>query len=271
MVPALIILALWVALLAPGVVKWLRTHKPSTSVASFHRQLRLLEHTGPKLVEPAYRLEGEDRRVTEREEPPPPAPVPRLVLLPSGATPKEPTTMRHADRFQDRYEDPYEDPYAVDEADQRAWDDPRAEPAPLHATRSQRTVRAPRHDDYDYDDELEYEDEDVPVRVLTPARARTRRKRILIGLGAVAAATLVFGMLPGLGLLWAVTLVCVLALAGYLALMFYASNTGLYGNDALERLTPVARTVIAPYPDRSSRYDDEGDDGWQSDRIAAAR
>jgi len=52
--------------------------------------------------------------------------------------------------------------------------------------------------------------------------------------------------------------------------MFYASNTGLYGNDALERLTPVARTVIAPYPDRSSRYDDEGDDGWQSDRIAAA-
>ena len=264
MVPALIILALWVALLAPGVVKWLRTHKPSTSIASFHRQLRLLEHTGPKLVEPAYRLEGEDRRVTEWEEPAPPARVPRLVLLPSGATPKEPTTMRHADRYQDRYEDPYG---AVDDVDQAAWDDPWAEPEPRHATRSYRTVRTPRYDDYEYDDDLDYEDDEAPMRVLTPARAKSRRKRIIIGLGVTAAVTFVFGLMPSLGMLWLLTFASVLALACYLGLMFYASNAGLYGHDALERLTPVARTVIQPYPDRASRYDDE----WESERIAAAR
>ena len=69
-------------------------------------------------------------------------------------------------------------------------------------------------------------------------------------------------------MLWVVSLLGVVALVGYLALMFYASNAGLYGNDALERLTPVARTVISPYTERASRYDD---DEWEHDRIAAAR
>ena len=264
MLPALIILALWVALLTPGVVKWLRNHKPSTSIASFHRQLRLLEHTGPKLVEPAYRLEGEDERLTEWEEPPPPARVPRLVLLPTGETPKESTTMRH--HRQDRYEDGYADDDVLGEP---AFDDPwaRGEAAYEPATRSHRTVRTPRFDEYGYDEEV-YEDDDEPLHVLTPARARSRRTRILWGLGGAIAASFVLGLLPGLGILWAVSLIGVVALVGYLALMFYASNAGLYGNDALERLTPVARTVISPYAERASRYDDEG---WEPDRIAAAR
>ncbi len=263
MLPALIILALWVALLTPGAVKWFRTHRPSTSVASFHRQLRLLEHTGPKLVEPAYRLEGADERVTEWEEPPAPARTPRLVLLPTGETQKESTTMRH--HHQDRYEDPYGD----DLAHEPAWDDPwePQDAAYEPATRSYRTVRAPRYDDYGYDDEREIDDE-PPVRVLTPARARSRRTRILWGLAGVTVATFILGLLPDLGILWAVSLLGVVALVGYLVLMFYASNAGLYGNDALERLTPIARTVIAPYHERVERYDDEG---WESDRIAAAR
>jgi hypothetical protein len=266
-VPALIILALWVALLAPGVVKWLRTHKPTTSIASFHRQLRLLEHTGPKLVEPAYRLEGEDERVTEWEEPAPPVRTPRLVLLPSGASQKEPATMRHASRYQDRYEDRGEDPYGVVDDEQAAWDDPWAEPAPLHATRSYRTVRSPRYDEYDYDEDDAFDD-GGPLPGLSPEHARTRRKRIIVGLSAAIGATFILGLLPSLGVLWAVSLVGVIALIAYLGLMFYAANAGLYGNDDLERLTPVARTVISPYTDRASRYDD---DGWESDRIAAAR
>jgi hypothetical protein len=128
-------------------------------------------------------------------------------------------------------------------------------------------VRTPRFDEYGYDDEV-YEDEDEPLHVLTPARARSRRTKILWGLGGAVVASFVFGLLPGLGMLWAVSLIGIVALVGYLALMFYASNAGLYGNDALERLTPVARTVISPYAERASRYDDEG---WESDRIAAAR
>lgn len=277
MVPALIILALWVALLAPGVVKWLRNHKPPTSVASFHRQLRLLERSGPKLVEPAYRLGGRDNRVTEWEAPPPPTRAARLVLLPTGANTKEPTTMGHDDRYQDRYEgryrDPFEDPYAADEQrSEPAWDDPWAEPAPLREppTRAHRTLRAPRAEEYDYDDELVYDDEgDAAPRVLSPSRAKSRRARIVVGLGAAIVLSFVFSFLPGLSILWMVSIFAVVALVGYLGLMFYAANAGLYGHDALERLTPVARTVISPYSDRSSRYDD--DDGWESDRIAAAR
>ncbi len=173
--------------------------------------------------------------------------------------------MRH--HRQDRYEDAYA--YDDDLADEPAFDDQwaPAEAAYEPVTRSHRTVRTPRYDEYGYDDEA-YEVEDEPVHVLTPARARSRRTRILWGLGAATVASFVLGLLPGLGILWAVSLLGVVALVGYLALMFYASNAGLYGNDALERLTPVARTVISPYADRPPRYDDEE---WAPDRVAAAR
>jgi hypothetical protein len=275
--PALIILALWAALLAPGAVRWLRRRKPTTSIASFHRQLRLLEHTGPKLVEPAYRLEGEDDHVTEREVPPPPPRVPRLVLLPAAATPKEPTM-----RYDDRYDDAYEDPFRpADRQVDAAWDDPWAGEDELDPpTRSHRTVRAPRADDYEdaYDegDDYDYDYDDgyghggrrrhaAPVPVLSPDRARARRTRILAGLGAAIVVSFVFGFLPSLGLLWIVTLLGVVALGAYLVLMLYASNQGLYGHDSLARVTPVARTVISPY---ESTRDDER---WESDRVAAAR
>jgi hypothetical protein len=261
-VPALIILALWVALLAPGVIRWLRNHKPSTSIASFHRQLRGLEHTGPKLMEPAYRLEGEEERLTEWVAPPPPPKVPRLVLLPSGGPSKE-STMRHhrQDAYDDLYEDDghFDDPYG----EEAAYDDPwgRAEPEP--ATRSYRTVRTPRYDDYEYDDDLV----EAPVVVLSPERAKARRTRILAGLGAAVLVSFVLGLL-GMTILWAVTLISVIALVGYLGLMFYASNAGMYGNDTLARVTPVARSVVTPYGDHRARIDD---DEWQPERIAAAR
>jgi hypothetical protein len=262
-VPALIILSLWVALLAPGVIRWLRNHKPSTSIASFHRQLRGLEHTGPKLMEPAYRLEGEEERLTEWVAPPPPPKVPRLVLLPSGGPSKEPSMRHHRqDAYEDRYADDghFDDPYGEEEA---AWDDPwgRADAEP--ATRSYRTVRTPRYDDYEFEDDVV----DAPDVVLSPERAKARRTRILAGLGAAILVSFVLGLV-GMTLLWVVTLLSVIALVCYLGLMFYASNAGMYGNDTLARVTPVARSVVTPYADRRSRVDD---DEWQPERVAAAR
>jgi hypothetical protein len=267
-VPAIIILALWVALLAPGVVKWLRSHTPSTSIASFHRELQGLEHTGPKIVEPAYRLEDEDQRLTERVDEPPTVRAPRLVLLPTGATAKE-STMGYEDRYQDRYQDRYEDPRRITGeevyAQQGAWDDPwgRDEAAYEPETRANRTVRAPRYDEYD---ELDARDE-APVHALSATSARTRRTRILAGLGVAIVGTFVFGLLPDLSILWAVTLLSVAALVGYLVLMFYASNAGMYGNEPLARITPVARTVIPAYAERTYAYEED----WESERIAAAR
>jgi hypothetical protein len=53
----LLILALaWIVLLAPSGWKWFSGRRAGASIDSFHRELHLLEHTGPKLIAPAFRL-----------------------------------------------------------------------------------------------------------------------------------------------------------------------------------------------------------------------
>jgi hypothetical protein len=47
---------LWVVVLAPSVLRRIRERGGVGSVDHFHHQLELLEHAGPKLVTPAYRL-----------------------------------------------------------------------------------------------------------------------------------------------------------------------------------------------------------------------
>ena len=107
--------------------------------------------------------------------------------------------------------------------------------------------------------------------VLSPDRARSRRTRILAGLGGAIALTFLVGLLPGMSVLWAVTLLSVVALGSYLGLMFYASNAGFYGHEQPVRSTPIARAVMPVYADTDTGYASGYDDGWQSDRIAAAR
>jgi hypothetical protein len=86
------------------------------------------------------------------------------------------------------------------------------------------------------------------------------------------AATFLIGLVSGLTILWAITVVSLLALACYLGLMYYASNTGLYG--APEGSRPIARAVLPPYDARDGFADDEDDfddEDWGEPRIAAAR
>jgi hypothetical protein len=56
----LVLVVLWVAVLTPRLVRHFREGRSHSSIDSFHQQLHLLERTGPKLVEPAYRLEVRD-------------------------------------------------------------------------------------------------------------------------------------------------------------------------------------------------------------------
>ncbi|HUD68847.1 MAG TPA: hypothetical protein VMQ40_01275 [Acidimicrobiales bacterium] len=253
MLPALIILALWVALLAPGVVKWIRHHQRATSIASFHRQLRLLEHSGPNLIEPAYRLGGQDELVAERDAPRVPAAAPRLVLVHSSH--KE-STMRYDDRHDGRYEEPYAEPLEAPEA----WDDPWQRDVDHHepVARSRRTVRVP----YEYEDE-----EPEGFTVLSADHARVRRTRIIAGLAIAIAGSFFVGLVSGLTVLWAVTVVALVALGGFLALMYYASSTGMYGQRSDADLTPVARAVMPV----GTGYAEDYDDDWESDRFAVAR
>ncbi len=275
MVPALIILFLWVALLAPGVVKWLKNHQRSTSIASFHRQLRKLEHSGPKLVEPAYRLGGQDVQRSELDAEVGPARVPRLVLVPTGASEKE-STMRYDDRYEERgdrygrHVDPFGQP-DDDLRDDPDYDDPWARGDGRDApTRAHRAVRTSRYDAY-HDAELAELDDGL---AMTPDQARSRRRRILLGLGGAIVGSLLLGIVSDIAVLYAVTLVSVVAMLGYLVLMYYASSVGMYGNDALASITPVARSVVQVTDQRSYRFDEpsyDEDEDWGSQRVAAAR
>ena len=287
MIWALIILALWAALLAPGVVRWFRNHQPTTSIASFHRQLRGLEHTGPKLVEPAYRLDAEDG-APEWEQMPRPAAVPRLVLLTTSATDKE-STMRYDDRPVDEYDDaPWDDPWGGDDevtyepvVRARTVRAPRydefedASPAPRgrHA-RGSSNPAPPRYDRYDQDDRGADTVEGLP-----PEQAGQRRRRILVALGTTIAVTFVLGLFPSLGILWVVTFLAILAAVTYLGLMLYAANAGLYGASTSsldDTARPVARVVVpafgaGAYDQLDDDYEYDEEDDWGTGRIAAAR
>ncbi len=54
------LVVLWVVVLAPGLWKRHRERTAAGSIDSFHLQLHLLEHAGPKIVAPAYRLASSD-------------------------------------------------------------------------------------------------------------------------------------------------------------------------------------------------------------------
>jgi hypothetical protein len=52
-----LVVVLWIAVLVPGALKRRSEHRGAGSIAHFHHQLETLEHAGPKLMAPAYRLE----------------------------------------------------------------------------------------------------------------------------------------------------------------------------------------------------------------------
>lgn len=276
MLPALIILALWVALLTPGVVRWLREHRQSGSIALFHRQLRLLEVSGPKLLAAAHHPGGDGqgdqttRRARER---------PQLVLLRTGANDKE-----HLMRYDGRDDRPRIEPRAtpaarsrgrhllVEEPYDEPWLDDDLEAAPMPATRAHRAVRAPAYDPFEEEDEGLDEGVAPPRaprvarrqhRAMTASRARTRRTRVLGALSATIAVSFLLGLVPELTILWVLTVLGVIALGMYLGLMYYASSTGMYG--ATEQRRPVARAVVPALPEA---HDDEE---WAPEYYAAAR
>jgi len=73
---------LWIVVLLPGAVRRFTQRDSRESIDHFHHQLQLLEHAGPKLVTPAYRLHTAVPGGAEAvAEPTPPSARPKLVLL----------------------------------------------------------------------------------------------------------------------------------------------------------------------------------------------
>jgi hypothetical protein len=78
-----LVVLLWVAVLAPSVWRRYGERRGVGSIDSFHHELQLLEHAGPKTVAPAYRLHTATPGGAVAEDPTPSgdASRPKLVLL----------------------------------------------------------------------------------------------------------------------------------------------------------------------------------------------
>jgi hypothetical protein len=146
----LVLVVLWVAVLTPRLVRHFQQGRSNSSIDSFHEQLHLLERAGPKLVEPAYRLE-----------------VPEADQVHAGL------------------------------ALANAIGAEAATPDLVRGVRQRHSAWERR-------------------------RSRRRRRDVLLSLVAVAAATGGLGAMHALHLLWAITGVSALAIAGYVALAAYA-------------------------------------------------
>lgn len=73
-----LVAVLWVVVLAPSVWRRFGERQGVGSIESFHHQLQLLEHAGPKTVAPAYRLHTAH----------PGGPGPEAIPLPDSSRPK---------------------------------------------------------------------------------------------------------------------------------------------------------------------------------------
>jgi hypothetical protein len=103
MVIILILVVLWGLVLAPSAVRKFRRQASNQSIDSFHHSLHTLERSGPKIVEPAYRLVGGGSvsvidPVTNAERP-------RLVLLRPPGQEEENTMSDYYDRDFEEFDD----------------------------------------------------------------------------------------------------------------------------------------------------------------------
>ena len=86
MIVLILVAVLWIAVLVPSVISKLSERRSAGSIDHFHQRLNLLQRTGPKLVEPAYRLTGTESAASSTgpvvAAVPPPLARPNLILVP---------------------------------------------------------------------------------------------------------------------------------------------------------------------------------------------
>jgi hypothetical protein len=179
-----LVAVLWVIVLAPSVWRRFGERQGVGSIESFHHQLQLLEHAGPKTVAPAYRLHTALPGGSPGPEaaPTPDSSRPKLVLL-------RPTEDAEAADVDDDEGCHYERIGVLD----------RPEPACLpEAT--------------------------VDVRLLRRDEARRRFSTLLRCLGGVAVSTFIIGLWPGMHLAWIFTALTGIPALALLGLMAYANE-----------------------------------------------
>jgi len=225
-----LVAVLWVVVLAPSVWRRFGERQGVGSIESFHHQLQLLEHAGPKTVAPAYRLHTALPGSPGPEATPvPDSSRPKLVLL----RPTEDATAADVDDDEGCH---YERVGVLD----------RPEPVCLPAA-------------------------SADLRVLRREVARRRFSVLLRCLGGVAVSTLIIGLLPGMHLVWIVTVLTGIPALALIGLMAYANELNEEQRrrwsrrfdavvDAVEYVDPAT----AGYP---GAWDD--DEPFEEPRVAA--
>jgi hypothetical protein len=226
----IIIVAAWVVILGPNVLKRRARGGGDQSITHFHYQLRVLEQRAPDpIVAPAYRLRavdggGNPTSIHYPDDGRPPVltvvgakelPRPALAFLgdPEPESGSDgPLSGTHGDRVQRLRPEPAADSSAVPFGrDHRAYDLPMA---PDHARRAAESS--------------------------TRAQARRRRRDTLSVLCAVFGVTVLAGVVTGSSAAWAMAGLDGVALVGYVALVVHLRRMALERELKLRYLDPNA-------------------------------
>jgi hypothetical protein len=203
MVLVIIIMVAWLVILGPNLLKRRsRTVGGISSISHFHRQLRVLEHSGPEpLVTPAYRLRSIDGSTVSLQgaDGTGVQVAPKLSVVGANQLPRPALAFLG------------EDPVLSEPTDPGVGTDPVSFPTGS-AGRGSPAVADPSTP---APPESTYQPSDAHDRT----QARRRRRDTLGVLALVFVTTLMIGCIPGASTVWALTLVSGLALVAYVALL----------------------------------------------------
>ena len=239
MILLILVVLLWAAVLAPSVWRRFGERQGAGSIDHFHHQLQLLEHAGPKSVEPAYRLHTAFPGEQTADVPVSTVDTarPKLVLL-------RPTADATTADVDDRDGGHYERIGVLD----------RPEPACVPPG-------------------------GADVRVFRRQQARRRCTTLLRCLGGVAISTAVIGIFPRMHIAWVFTALTGLAALALVGLMAYAKEleaeqerrrSRRARHDGAVAAAPTG-WATAGLPGAWDEFADDGDDEYDMPRSVAAR
>lgn len=233
MILVVILVVAWLAILGPGLMRRRAGHGDGVgSISHFHRQLRVLEHSGAEpIVLPAYRLHSVDGGPTAPgSRYPDVASVPVLTVVGADRLPRPALAFLGDD------------------------------PAPTVPAPTRESVPTDRHPGAGA--ASTYRLPDPEQRSL----ARRRRRDTLMVLLLATVLTFLIGLIPGAGVAWMVTAVSGVALVAYVGMLVHLRSMAQERERKLHPLRPAASVGSRrPFDGAPSGDDRYGFDGFAYD------
>jgi hypothetical protein len=247
----ILVALLWIAVLVPTLLSKLAERRSAGSIGRFHQRLDLLERTGPKLVQPAYRLTGTEsssRSTVPLVVPVSPPPVRPTLTLVSNSDPS-PERESDVETRGSMIEEEFTGLRIAVADDRVASDDHR---------RSSKQDRA--------------------AQLMDRRRlARRRRRDVFAVLCALTAVTSLMGLAHPLRGAWVAAGIFVALLAGFIALAAYGQHIEAERRHLVRLGRPEPAAVVAEptairylsEADLDRYYEQLSDDEETDDRLVA--